>query len=636
MSAFEGMEEIVAEFIVESRELLERAESHLIDMERARNRGLESPRATLDAVFRAFHTIKGTAGFLGFVHVVEVAHVSENLLDMLRSGSASISDSHVTVLVDAVDFLRVALELIGAESSEAALAAKAEVLVLSIGAVARSPSGPPTEDAKVSGLAAPPPEVATPTAPQVESEPEPSLVAVGSMTLDSPLAMAPDLEPISPPPEPSPNFVSAVDVVREAAPTPPAEEPAPGGRSEDKPRDEGSRKTIRVDVEKLDALINLVGELILAENMVTHDEVVASLKVDHFQKALLQLNRVTRGLHDIVMAVRMVPIEGLFRKMHRIVRDVSLRLGKEVELVVSGEGTEIDKNLIEHIGDPLLHIMRNALDHGIESPETRVAQGKSPTGTIRLDARHNGGEVWITVADDGRGLDRERILDKAIERGLVDPQEAASLPDSRVYQLVFQPGFSTAEVVTEVSGRGVGMDVVWRNLQQLKGKVDIMSAPGEGAAFTLRIPLTLAIIEGMLVEVSGARYIIPLLSIRELVKVQPGMIHRLPDGREVAMPRGKFIGLVRLAELHGLQGRDEDDGMLVVVEHDGAQMAILVDELLGQRQTVIKPLPEYLGELPGISGCSILSNGDISLIIELADLCRGAGGGPRHRLSRAA
>lgn len=667
-SAFDGMEELVQEFAVESRELLEEVESKLIELERARTKATNASRGTLDAVFRAFHTIKGTAGFLGFSNIVSVAHVSENLLDDLRNERATISEKHVTVLVDAVDFLREGLNLVTTENTESALSNRTPALVAAISAVGdaavaahSAKPAPAAAPAKATGPAASPaktpepvvatsvkapepvaapvkaPEVAAPAfipqvvAPQAFGNPEPAAAqaAVATLRLAEPevalhnlFAQAPEAEAAEPTPEPedAQNAAEANDNR--------TDEKKPSG-------EEAGRKTIRVDVDKLDALINLVGELILAENMVAHDEAVAGLQLDGFQKALMQLNRVTRGLHDIVMAVRMVPIEGLFRKMHRVVRDVSMRLGKDVELVVTGEGTEIDKNLVEHIGDPLMHIMRNALDHGIENPDVRTASGKRPVGTIRLDARHNGGEVWISVSDDGRGLNREKILEKAVERGLVDHDYAQTWPDSKVFQLVFQPGFSTADVVTEVSGRGVGMDVVWRNLQLLKGKIEITSNPGEGATFTLRIPLTLAIIEGMLVEVSGARYIIPMLSIRELVRVRPGMIHQLPDGREVAKPRDQLMGLVRLTDLHSLARNAHDEGTLVVIEHDGVQMALMVDMLLGQRQTVIKPLPDYLGEMPGISGCSILSNGDISLILELADLFRSANNGSRHTLSHA-
>ncbi|MFO0744414.1 MAG: chemotaxis protein CheW [Myxococcota bacterium] len=248
--------------------------------------------------------------------------------------------------------------------------------------------------------------------------------------------------------------------------------------------------------------------------------------------------------------------------------------------------------------------------------------------TVRLEARHHGGEVWITVSDDGKGLDRERILKKAVERGLADEDTAASWPDSKVYGLVFQPGFSTADQVTEVSGRGVGMDVVLRNIQALKGRVEIASQAEVGATFTLRIPLTLAIIEGMLVEVAQSRFLIPLLSIRESFQCRAGMIHTLPDGREVTHVRGGFLPLVRIAEVQGLaHERQNDKGLLVIVEHEGRSAALHVDALLGQRQTVIKPLPDFFGEHPAIAGCSILSNGEIALILELGGLVPPDGGG---------
>jgi two-component system chemotaxis sensor kinase CheA len=314
----------------------------------------------------------------------------------------------------------------------------------------------------------------------------------------------------------------------------------------------------------------------------------------------------------------MVPSRQTFRKMLRLVRDLSQRQGKHVDLTLLGEDTEVDKNLIEAIADPLVHIIRNGIDHGIQTPAEREAAGKPPNGTLCLEAKHQGGEVWIVITDDGRGLNRDRILAKAIERGLV-AGDGAGMADSDVYSLIFEPGFSTADAVTDVSGRGVGMDVVKRNIEALGGRVDLASQFGRGTQITLRIPLTLAIIDGMLVRVGASYFTLPLLSIVESLPIPPSNIVRVPGSGDLVNLREGVLPLYRLEALYNVAA-DEDTGgsrIGVVIEHTAGRFCLLIDELVGQRQTVIKALPTYLGSLRGISGCSILSNGEISLILDL-------------------
>jgi two-component system chemotaxis sensor kinase CheA len=397
--------------------------------------------------------------------------------------------------------------------------------------------------------------------------------------------------------------------------------PAVAVQSENDAKRKLSGGNIRVDLEKLDTLMDLVGELILAETMVTLNPDLEGHHFENFKKASLQLNRITRSIQDVAMSVRMIPISGTFRKMLRLVRDLARKQDKQVDLELIGEETEIDKTVVEAIADPLVHLIRNSVDHGIESPEDRLAAGKDSTGHIRLEAKHQGGEIWITIQDDGKGLNRALILEKARAKGLVDPARGEP-SDTEIYRFIFAAGFSTAAEVTDVSGRGVGMDVVRRNIDQLGGRGDIASDPGRGSTNTIRLPLTLAIGEGMLTRVGESIYTIPLLSIRESVTASAEEVTRLNGGQEMVNIRGRLIPVLRIHDLHNVAVAETDlsKGILVVVEEHGHVFAVFVDELIGQRQTVIKALPKYLGSVPGVSGCSILASGDISMILDVKAL----------------
>lgn len=375
--------------------------------------------------------------------------------------------------------------------------------------------------------------------------------------------------------------------------------------------------SIRVDTSKLDELMNLVGELVIAETTVTKNPDLDGYEFENFQKAALNLNRLTRALQDIAMAVRMVPIESTFRKMTRLVRDVCTKQRKRVELICTGEETEVDKTVIETIADPLVHLIRNSIDHGIEPPAERAKVSKDTMGRVWLDAKHQGGEVWITIRDDGRGLNTEKILNKAIERGLADSNCRYS--EREVFEMIFAPGFSTADQITDISGRGVGMDVVRRNVEAVNGRIDVSSELGKGTTFVLRIPLTLAIIEGMLVRVGRSFYTIPLLAIRESVKAEQADVTTLSDGSELLKLRRKHYPIVKLREFHRISPVRVSavDGILVVVETGDRLACLLVDEVVGQRQTVVKPLPEYIKRVRGVAGCSILHNREISLILDV-------------------
>jgi len=361
--------------------------------------------------------------------------------------------------------------------------------------------------------------------------------------------------------------------------------------------------------------------------MVTRNPDLNDLVLENFDKAVHHLRRVTSELQDVAMSVRMIPLAMTFQKLVRVVHDLARKEDKKVKLNLVGEETEVDKTMTEQIADPLLHMVRNSVDHGLEPPEERIRLGKPEVGKVTIEARYEGGEVWIIVSDDGRGLDREKILKKAIEKGIVKGDPAA-LSDEEVFNLIFEPGFSTSNTVSEVSGRGVGMDVVKKNIEKLKGRTSIRSRLGFGTSIYLQIPLTLAIIDGMLVRVGDARYTIPLLSIRESIRPLKASITETPDGEEIVRIREDLIPVIRLHRLHGKTPQYSElwDGILVIVEEQGRKAAIFIDEILGQQQTVIKGLSQYLSMVKGVSGCTILGDGAVSLILDIGGLIEKAGG----------
>ena len=380
-----------------------------------------------------------------------------------------------------------------------------------------------------------------------------------------------------------------------------------------------ARETVRVDRERLDKMINQIGELVIGTSMVEQDW--SRHHADQESSALVQLGKIVRDLQEMSLSLRMVPIAASFQKMARIVRDLSLRLGKQVRLETEGEETELDKTVVDQIGDPLLHMVRNSVDHGIESVEQRLASGKSPEGLICLKAYHQGGNFIIEIEDDGKGLDRQTILRKAIDRGIVSEND--TLSDEEVYGLIFAPGFSTAEQVTDVSGRGVGMDVVRRNVESLQGSISIRSVKGEGCRMIVRLPLTLAILDGLLVQVGSNSYVIPLLSVVESIKPSANEIRSVLGRGEVITLRGEVVPLMRLDRILNIRppGQRCEDELLVIVEDQGGKYALVVDELLGQQQVVIKNLESNFQKVPGVAGATILGDGRVALILDINGLC---------------
>lgn len=576
--------EMVQGFIQEADELLESAEQSLLALEKA-----DDKIEHLQTAFRGIHSFKGNCGFMGYADLERLSHAMENVLDGMRDGSLSADGRNTGIVMRSLDALKNGVADLSQGGTGAIQGIELMVELLADLAAKREKAG------------AQPPKIGELLIERGQT----SAAAVDkALSLqDKPLGEM---------------LVDMGEVSKEAVEKALADQEKQVGKKI-------VRRDIRVDLDKLDLLMDLVGEMVIAQMMVIHNPDLKGREIENFDKAAHHLQRISSDLQDVALSIRMVPLSATFRKMIRLAHDLSLKFSKKVKLELKGEETEVDKTVIEHISDPLVHIIRNAIDHGIESPEKRIAAGKDETGQIVLEARHDGGEVVILIKDDGAGLRRDKILRKGIERGLV-LGNGEGMRDEEVYNLIFEPGFSTAEVVTDVSGRGVGMDVVRRNLEKIKGRVDITSTPGAGTTFVLRIPLTLAIIEGMLVRTGSSKYIIPLLSIVESFRPEPEHITVMPDGTEMVKVRKNLIQVARLHKLYNVQPDTEKlhEGILIIVESQHEQICLFVDEVIGQMQTVIKGLPGYMGDVQGLSGCSIMGDGEVCLILDVGSLIRKA------------
>lgn len=393
------------------------------------------------------------------------------------------------------------------------------------------------------------------------------------------------------------------------------------------PKPSPKQTYISVNVEKMDALMDMIGELVISEAVVLQnpDLRVPGLDLSNFQKAAGQLSKITTELQDVIMSMRMMPLTNTFQKMNRIVFDVSRKLGKDIELEVVGENTEVDKNIIEHISDPLMHLIRNSVDHGIEDKEARIAAGKNPRGKITLEAKNEGGKVYIIVKDDGKGLNREVLYNKARNNGLIGNRLMSDFTDKEIYQFITYAGFSTKEQVTEYSGRGVGMDVVVKNIQAIGGKLEIDSMEGVGSEMTMKIPLTLAIINGIVMQVAASTFVIETNAVKEFVRISREMIVKEPNGEEYVMLRGECYPFIRLNEFYHLSESvtDIEDGIVVVLEHENKYVCVFIDQLVAEQEIVVKPIPSYIKRVQGLSGCTQLGDGSIALILDIAGLIAG-------------
>lgn len=434
---------------------------------------------------------------------------------------------------------------------------------------------------------------------------------------------------VSPPAEPVAETPQASQTTTQPKPpsseTPESKQPKKASPATNTRKTESS--SIRVSIDKVDSLINMVGELVITQAMLQQlsEGELTDSNLMRLREGLTQLAHNTRDLQESVMQIRMLPISFVFSRFPRLVRDITSKLGKKAELKLLGETTELDKTVMEKISDPIVHLIRNSLDHGLETPEERVAAGKPETGEVLLNAFHQGGSIVIEISDDGRGLNAEKIFDKAVERGLVGPDE--SLSDAEIHELIFKPGFSTADAVSDISGRGVGMDVVRRNIQELNGSVEVQSTANEGSTFTIRLPLTLAILDGQLVTVGSHIYIIPLVSIIESILIDESQVSLVAGDIEILRQRDEYIPIIRLSQLFNIDSSAKElrDGLLVIVDSDSGKIGILVDDLLSQQQVVIKSLEANFQRVEGISGATILGDGTVSLIVDVGGLIKLAG-----------
>ncbi|BDG07979.1 chemotaxis protein CheA [Anaeromyxobacter paludicola] len=596
---------LFGEFLQESGDGLTRVDGILMKVEQA-----QADAESVNALFRVFHTIKGTAGFLELEAVVALAHTTETMLNCCRQHTLALSGPVVDVVFDATALMRRMIEDVqtaiekglpfGRPGELTGLLAKIEAVTAT---AAPGEDGPPAAAPSPAPVAAPAPAPTPTPAPVPTPIAAPAPVAAPTPVAPTPVAAAPAPAPAVAPPPPAPTLT-----------------PVSAGGSSEPVR---IKETIKVDLERVDSLVEMIGELVVVESMVVNAPEISAVESVRVRNCLAQLAKVTRDLQDVGMRMRMVPVSGVFQKMARMVRDLGKRAGKQVRMVLTGEQTEMDRSMVEQIADPLVHMIRNGIDHGIESPEDRAKAGKPAECVIRLSAYHEGGHICIEVADDGRGLDKDAILRKARAQGLV--KEGEELPDERIHALIFAPGFSTAKKVTEISGRGVGMDVVKRNVEAMRGRVVISTVKGQGTTFKIILPLTLAIIDGMLVACGEERYIVPTLSIVESVQPEPSMLVSLAGANEMINLRGEILPLVRLDRLFGISNAKSEptEALVVVLEGVGRRLGLLVDEVVTQQQVVIKSMGSGLSETPFVSGAAILADGHVGLILNVDEIAGG-------------
>ena len=609
--------EMLQLFCAEAQDLLQDIEQGVLVLEVN-----PTDSSSLDSLFRAFHTFKGNVGVMKLLVLQRLSHELESMLDAARRGKYQLGSDSITVILAGSDILKrfvteLSNQIAGVDAGRTIDLPIPQLIhdvhsLLAGGSSA--PAGAPP--AAVTPAPAKPHAPAAPHAP-VAPPAAPSPVAVAAAVEADFAAIfeapAPSLEAEPARSEPAlaaPAAVAAAPVAKKQATNQQAAAPAVGSG------------IVRVDTVKLDGLIDLVGELVIAQSMVVQNPELKAITSAHLSRCLGQLRGITSDLQRTAMSLRMVPIRNTFQKMSRLVRDLALQQGKEIALSLEGEDTELDRNIVEELSDPLVHMIRNSADHGIEMPEARVAAGKPAAGTITLRAFHQGGFIVIQIEDDGRGLSAAKIRKKAIERGIIKADE--NLDEREIFDLIFAAGFSTAEKVTDLSGRGVGMDVVRRNIEKMRGKIEISSIEGEGTTFTLYVPLTLAIIEGLLVGVGEERYVIPTLSVRESFRPLPGMVTQVQGRGEVVSVRGRLTPILRLGRHLNTPhtALDPTQGIIVVVEAGQDSRCLLVDQLIGKQEVVIKSLGEMFRHQTEFAGAAILGDGRVGLILDINALVK--------------
>ncbi len=625
------MDEFLRDFLKDTREDLNKIESNLVNLEKKISANEEIDFDVVNAIFRHFHSIKGSSGFFHLSELVRVAHQAENILDSYRKKTLSIEPESLDVILKVRDFIGEIVERIEETGSDKGLEETADALIEELKSLEKKEnSGDSIQEEKTKpkkfGLFTEEPPAEKPKKSKnfglfVEPEtvedlpPLPKVKKFGLFTaesLDTPVVSDPSVDKeISPPPnqlqisEPLPE-PKPILAPRQATQT-----------AESKGSTGNEIKDVRVTTDKLDSLLDLLGELVIVEAMVSRQTNDGILNMEMLRKAAFQLGKVTRNLQEVGLAMRMVPVSGLFQKMTRLVRDLSKKSNKLVNFKVIGEETEIDKTIVEQLSDPLVHMIRNSLDHGMETKEERANTNKPATGSISLEAKHKGNEIWIIIKDDGRGLNREKILKKAKEQNIIKTN-GTELSDEEVWNLIFEPGFSTAEKITDLSGRGVGMDVVRKNISQIKGKIDLKSKLGEGTSIYLRIPLTLAIIDAIVVKYSDRYYVLPTDSIDRFVDLTIHSVSEIYDNQELIRIGEKLISIINLNNMFKYSKVKEvqDEKIAVVIGKNKEYVAIRLDEIIGPQQVVVKSLDDTMEHLEGISGSAILGDGQVGLILE--------------------
>lgn len=573
-SSLAADEDLIREFIAESSDHLASIEAQLLLLEND-----NTASEPLHAIFRGFHTIKGLAGFLEFHEIQAITHEVETLLDLARNAQLVVSPSIVDVLLESMDIVRHELASI----------------VL-----------------RMQGKAFPPSRVNDELLERIrQAALDHNTVHPQSSNLNGSSAAAAIESNAAPATTPA---SLAADTATNGTPSQATHHPE---------RRVGDASSIRIDTAKLDQLMDMVGEMVIAQTLIQHNSALNAISDATIQRNLTQLARITADVQRITTGMRMVPIGLQFQKTARLVRDLARRAGKQIVFESSGEDTELDKSIAEQLSDPLLHMVRNSIDHGIESAEERHARGKDPIAHVRVSAYHQAGQIVVEVSDDGRGLDCEKILAKAQQNGLV--QRGAQLNETEIFQLIFEAGFSTAAKVTDISGRGVGMDVVRRHVQKLRGRIDIQSSAGLGTTFFIRLPLTLAIIDGLVVMVGEQRYIVPIHSVREMFRPTPAMLSTVQGRGEMAMVRGGLLPIVRLHRSFGIQPHSSllTEGTLIVTESQGSSFCLFVDALVGKQEVVIKSLGRRFKDVAGVAGCAILGDGRVGLILDIEGIYNG-------------
>ncbi len=580
--------ELIGDFIMESREHLTGIELQLLTLDQD-----PANAEAIHAIFRGFHTIKGMAGFLDLNAVRDVAHEVETVLDQARTGKLAITSAMIDRILESKDYLNVwmtELEAMLQSGNPPAVMEPGELLAAIHGLIPGDPIGE-------SGTSIPAAFASLPRGV------EPATRGLNQLAHE---VAAPPIALRAEPPSPAQPSSGANESgsAESAETTKVAETKASGPRS------------IKVDTAKLDYLVDMVGEMVISQSLVRHDPDLSSGVKPRLARNLSQLARITDDIQRTAMSMRMIPIGQLFQKTSRLVRDLSRKAGKQVELELVGEETELDRNIVEELADPLMHMVRNAVDHGIESPKERVAAGKPAHAKVTLKAGHHAGHIVIQVSDDGRGLAREKILKKAREKNLIESN--AELSESEIFALIFHPGFSTAEKITDVSGRGVGMDVVRKQVQKLRGRIDVLSKQGEGTTFLLKLPLTLAIIDGLVVGVGSQRYIVPLFAVREMLQPAEEAISTIHERQEMALVRGTLLPIIRLHQRFQVEPRRQNpwESLLIVAESGSKLFCLMVDELIGKQEVVIKSLGEGMRNIAGVAGGAILGDGRVGLILD--------------------